>query len=130
MSRLSSCCEKSKLVYRFLSQILLFLRNIPRCSCFSTLARDAFFFSASSDNSNLLVSVEIFLTHCGFEKEKKNMNKTNTSQVCLLSKMLSKAELNSAFAPTVESFSFSELFLNLKLSKKETKYIHFFFHFS
>ena len=57
------------------------------------------------------------------------MNKTNTSQVCLLSKMLSKAELNSAFAPIVESFSFSELFLNLKLSKKETKYIHFFFSF-
>ena len=44
--------------------------------------------------------------------------------------MPSKAELKSAFAPIVESFSFSELFLNLKLSKKETKYIHFFFHFS
>ena len=41
-------------------------------------------------------------------------------------KVLSKAELNSDFAPIVESFSFSELFLNLKLSKKETKYIHFF----
>lgn len=55
------------------------------------------------------------------------MNKTNTS---LQVGMPSKAELNSAFAPIVESFSFPELFLNLKLSKKETKYIHFFFHFS
>lgn len=45
-------------------------------------------------------------------------------------KVLSKAELNSAFAPIMESFSFSEPFLNLKSSKKEANYIHFFFHFS
>lgn len=44
-------------------------------------------------------------------------------------KVLSKAELNSAFAPIMESFSFSEPFLNLKSSKKEANYIHFFFSF-